>query len=127
CNFGPVARRTWFLFAREVRFLGFVLGVAGVVGWDEGAFAGAFDERPAVVGLEVVVVFAQPVGVVDSRRVGLGPAGVVVDLEPLGAGAAERVALRRAPRERGLLRDGRGAAEAAGGGEVDPSGHAGRR
>jgi hypothetical protein len=35
------------------------LRVAGVVGWDDGAFAVAGEEGPAVAGLEVVVVFAE--------------------------------------------------------------------
>ena len=70
----------------------FVLGVAGVVGWDHLAFAGAFDERPSEVGLEIVVVIAEAVRVIDSGGMRPGPAGVVVDLEPLRAGTAQPVA-----------------------------------
>src|SRR5690242_19071419 len=67
----------------------FVLGVARVVGWDEGTFAGALDERPAVVGLQVVVVVAQQVAVVDPSVLGLAPFGAVIELEPLRPRAAE--------------------------------------
>ena len=43
-----------------------VFGVAGVVGWDHGSAAFAFDEVPAVVGLEVVVVVTDPVELVEA-------------------------------------------------------------
>ena len=61
--------------------------MAGVVAWDHGAFAGAVDEEPAVVGLEVVVVRAERIELVDACASGFGPAFAVVVLESLGASA----------------------------------------
>ncbi len=58
-----------------------VVGVAGVVGGDEGAFAGAGGEGPAVVGLELVVVVAEGVELVEAGVVGAGPGVAVVDLD----------------------------------------------
>src|SRR5579859_5538828 len=67
------------------------VGVAGVVGGDEGAFASAVDEGPAVVGFELVVVAAQSVEEVEDGVVGLGPVDAVVDLQVgLGGAAVHR-------------------------------------
>ena len=54
----------------------------------------AFDERPVVVGLEVVVVLAQRVELVEPCPFGLDPLVAVVVLEPPGAGAAQHRARR---------------------------------
>ena len=62
--------------------------MARVIGWDHRSFAGARDERPAVVGVEVVVVGAERVELVDAGAFRFGPFRVVVVLEPSGAGAA---------------------------------------
>src|SRR5581483_5518379 len=86
----------------SVRLLG-VAGVVGVVGWDEGAFAGAGDEGPAVVGLEVVVVVTDPVGPVQHGEMGVGPVLPVVVLQERGAGAALDPTGRVQPFQRGLL------------------------
>jgi hypothetical protein len=64
-----------------------MLRVAGVVGWDEGAFAVAGCQGPAVAGLEVVVVFAEWVELVQAGAPGAGPGLAVVVFDP-GAGAA---------------------------------------
>ena len=85
--------------------------MAGVVGWDHGSSAVAGDELPSVVGLEVVVVFAQRVEVVDASAVRFGPAELVVVLEALGAGAAFSGAHRCLPPQGDLLGDRGGAAE----------------
>ena len=53
--------------------------------------ASAVDERPAAVGLEVVVVTAERVELVEAGAFGFDPVFAVVVLEPLGAGAARRV------------------------------------
>jgi hypothetical protein len=53
-------------------------GVAGVVGWDEGPFAGSFDEGPSVAGLEGVVVTTETVEEVEDGEVGFGPVLSVV-------------------------------------------------
>ncbi len=66
-----------------------VFGVAGVVGWDHGSWSGACDERPAVMGFEVVVELAERVGFVEAGVMGVAPFVLVVVLEPFGAGAAE--------------------------------------
>ena len=65
-----------------------VVGVAGVCGWDEGSFAGAFYEFPAVVGFLLVVVPAEPVEEVVGGVVGLGPVGAVFVVESGSAVAA---------------------------------------
>ena len=67
---------------RIVLVLG-VAWVAGVVGWDEGPFAFAFDEGPAVVGFLGVVVAAEPVEEIEGGEVGLGVVEAVVVLEPV--------------------------------------------
>jgi len=46
--------------------------MAGVVGWDHGSWAVAFDECPVVSGFEVVVVFAERVELVDACAFGVG-------------------------------------------------------
>jgi hypothetical protein len=53
------------------------------VGWDEGPFAFAFDEGPAVVGFFAVVVSAEPVEEVEGGEVGFGVVVAVVVLEPV--------------------------------------------
>ena len=50
-----------------------VLGVAGIVGRDHRSWSVAGDERPAVPGLEVVVVVAERVEAVETRLAGVGP------------------------------------------------------
>ena len=73
------------------RAVGEVLGVAwvaGVLGWDEGPFAFAFDEGPAVVGFLGVVVAAQAVEEIEGGDVGFGVVEAVVVLEPGAGGAA---------------------------------------
>ena len=78
-----------FVTSRVVGW-GSVFGVAGVVGWDEGSFAGSVDERPAEVGLEVVFVLAERVDLVDPGAFGFCPADSVVVLEPRRTGAVLR-------------------------------------
>jgi hypothetical protein len=80
--------------------------VAGVVGWDERAFAAPDGERPPLVGLEAVVVRAQPVHEVEQRDLGLGPRRSVVSFEAGGVRAAFGGAGRVDPLQRGLLRGG---------------------
>ena len=58
-------------------------GVAGVVGWDEGPFAFAVDEGPAVLGFLAMVVAAQAVEEVEGGVVGLGVVVAMVVLEPV--------------------------------------------
>jgi hypothetical protein len=58
-----------------------VPGVSGVSGWDEGLFAGAFEEGPSFPGFEGVVVVAQSAEQVEHGVVGVGPVDVVVDFE----------------------------------------------
>jgi len=55
--------------------------VAGVLGGHEGAFADSVDQRPVVVGLEPMVVRAEPVEQVVDAEVGLGPVLPVVVAE----------------------------------------------
>jgi hypothetical protein len=69
-----------------------------VVGWDEGPFAVALDEGPAVVGFLAVVVCAEPVEEVEGGVVGFGVVVAVVVLEAVarraalgGAGGVEEV------------------------------------
>ena len=57
--------------------------VARVVGRDHRPFAAANDERPAAVGLQVVIVTAERVGLVDAGSVGVPPFVPVVVLQPL--------------------------------------------
>jgi hypothetical protein len=78
--------------------------MAGVLGWDHGAFAGAFDERPSVEGLEMVVVGAEAVAFVEAGVVGLGPVFAVVELDSLYARAVDPGALRSLGPHRDLLR-----------------------
>ncbi|MCZ7534917.1 MAG: hypothetical protein M5T61_02515 [Acidimicrobiia bacterium] len=61
--------------------------MAGVVGRDEGSWAGAGYESPAEPVLHVVVRNAEVVELVEAGDVGLGPRGAVVDLD-VGARAA---------------------------------------
>ena len=56
------------------------------MGWDHRALAGAFDARPAEEGLEVVVMAAQAVAVVEAGVVRLAPSLAVVELDALHAG-----------------------------------------
>jgi hypothetical protein len=58
-------------------------GMAGVVGWDEGPFAFAFDEGPAVLGFLAMVVVAQAVQEVKGGEVGFGIVMAMVVLEPI--------------------------------------------
>ena len=58
-----------------------VVGVAGVVGWDEGSSSGAGDESPPVVRLEVVVVPAERVHVAEAGALDLGVGVAVVVLQ----------------------------------------------
>ncbi|HSK25650.1 MAG TPA: hypothetical protein VK894_01915 [Jiangellales bacterium] len=66
--------------------------MAEVVGWDEGAFAGAGDEGPAVAGLEVVVDSAERVELAEAGVPGAGPVLAVVDLDPAPPAAFDRAA-----------------------------------
>ena len=99
-----------------------VFGVAGVVGWDEGSFAGAGDEGPAVVGFEVVVVGAERVELIEPCVFGAGPFGIVIVFEVLGAGAAQHRAARCYPPQRGLLGDGGSPTQMGDVGDVDALG-----
>src|SRR5579859_3844085 len=87
------------------------VGVAGVVGGDEGAFASAVDEGPAVVGFEVVVERAEPVEEVEDGVVGLGPVDAVVDLQVGLGGAAGHGAGGVEPFQGGALVGGGTAAQ----------------
>ena len=53
--------------------MGGVAGVAGVVGRDEGPFAVALDQGPAVQALAVVMVGTQAVEQVEHGQAGGGP------------------------------------------------------
>src|SRR5438132_7819526 len=66
--------------------VGPVLRVPRVVGRHEVALAPPLDQGPPLQGLEVVVVGAQVVEVVEKGDVGLGPVDAMVDLQP-GHGA----------------------------------------
>src|SRR4051794_3380163 len=68
--------------------------MVGVVRWDHRPDAGAFDERPAVPRLEVMIAVAQPVEIVELGLVTLGPVVAMIELET-GSPAA---ALSRADR-----------------------------
>src|SRR5262249_19204851 len=59
-----------------------------VIGRNEGAFSATFHEAPPVVGLQVVMVGAEPVEELEDRRVGLGPVFAVVGLQERQAVAA---------------------------------------
>lgn len=98
-----------------------VVGVAGVVGWDEGALAGAGDERPAVDGLAQVVGGAERVEGGEAVVVGVGPGVAVVDLGD-GEVAAGDGAAGVGPQQCDLLGDGGASAEVADVGDVDPAG-----
>ena len=90
--------------------------MAGAVG-----LSGA--EGPAGVGLEVVVVAAHAVEVVEDGSEGGGPVLGVVDLEAGGAVAAGDAAADVDPVQRGALQGGGLAAEVDHGADVDPVGH----
>src|SRR5690349_97208 len=101
---------------------GFVLGVAGVVGWDHGAFSVAFDQRPPAISLQIVAVAAEAVTLVDSGVVGFVPFLAVVELDALHAGAVEVGALWGPPPHRDLLRDRRPPTQMRDVGDVDALG-----
>ena len=71
---------------------------------DEGPFAGAFDERPPEPGLQIVVVLAESVAVVEPGVMGFVPFGAMVELDAPHAGAVEPGALRGLPPQGNLLR-----------------------
>ena len=85
----------------------FGAGVAGVVGGDECSAAGAFDEGPAVVGLEVVVVAAQTGRDCPAQCVLISAQGVLWSISTDRAGALDVRTLRTRPQQRDLLRRGR--------------------
>jgi hypothetical protein len=58
------------------------VGVAWVVWWDEGAFAAAGGEGPAVLGFQVVVELAERVEFVESGVFGLRPGLPMVVFNP---------------------------------------------
>jgi hypothetical protein len=64
-----------------------------VVGWEEAAAAGAGFEAPAVVGLAVVVEFAEGVLVDEVGLAGVGPGFAVVDLDA-DRGVAVTISMR---------------------------------
>ena len=70
--------------------------MSGVVGRDHRSRSVAGDEGPVVAGLEVVVVLAERVELVDARALGLDPFVAVVVLEPPGPRTAQHGAGRRA-------------------------------
>ena len=72
------------------------------------------------MGLEIVVVTAERVELVEAGVTGLAPFLAVVVLEPLGAGATFVRALRSQPPQRDLLGHGRRAAEVRDVDHVDP-------
>ena len=81
-----VAGRRWLVMVARAGGRETVAGeawVAGVVGWDEGPFAFAFDEGPAVLGFLAVVVTAQAVEEVEGGEVGFGVVVAMVVLEPV--------------------------------------------
>src|SRR5437762_473993 len=96
---------------RRRPFVVLVVGVVGVVGWDHGAFTFAFHQRPAVVGLLVVVMVAVAVDAVGGRGVGVGPVVAVVVLQAGGAVAAPHGAARLHPFQGGELGGAGAAAE----------------
>jgi hypothetical protein len=77
--------------------------VAGVVGRHECALSYSVDQRPVVVGLEPVVVRAEPVEQVVDGEVGLGPVLPVVVAEAGTCRAACGLAGGLHEVERGLL------------------------
>src|SRR5690606_26520834 len=90
---------------------GVVAGPPLLVGGEEAACAGARFELPALVGLEAVVVGAEPVEVGELGDVGVGPVDAVVDLEVFGGVAAEAGAADVQQVEDGLLAGGGAPAE----------------
>jgi len=90
---------------------------------DHGPGAGAGHQRPAVVGLEPVVVAAQAVELAEDSLMGLGPRRPVVDL---GVGpelfAALPAARRLHPHEGDLLGRRRTTTEVDHGGDVPAAG-----
>jgi hypothetical protein len=79
--------------------------VSGIARWDEGAFALAHHECPALPGLLVVVAVAQRVELVEPRVVRVPEVDAVVVLR-VRAGAALGGARRHQPGERHLLGGG---------------------
>src|SRR5687767_460551 len=77
--------------------------MTGVAGWDECAFSAAFDERPVLGRLQIVMVAAEPYEPLEDRRMCLRPIPAVVVLQEREAVAALRGAGRVQPLERGLL------------------------
>ena len=62
--------------------------MVGVVGWDHRSWSCAVDQRPAVQGLEVVVVFAEAIEIAERGLTVAAPFASVVDLEAVDAPAA---------------------------------------
>lgn len=62
--------------------------MAAVVWRDEGPFPPAFDERPPLTRLQIVVMAAEPVEEIESRDLGLGVVLAMVVLQPGAGGAA---------------------------------------
>ncbi len=77
--------------------------MSGIVACDEGSFAATFDERPTVGGLEVVVVWTEPVEELENGGMGVGPVLAVVVLQERQAVAALGGAGWIEPLERALL------------------------
>jgi hypothetical protein len=82
-----------------------------LAGWAHHSFAGAGFELPTVVGLEAVVVGAEPVEVGELGDVDLVPVDAVVDLEMLGGGTPLVGAADVEEVEDGLLAGGGAPAE----------------
>ena len=68
-----------------------VVGVAGVMRCDHRSFTGPRDQCPTAVCLEIVVVGAERVELVEPRVFGLGPLDAVIVLHELGPVAASAV------------------------------------
>ena len=96
-------------------------GVSGVVGCDEGSFAGAGYEGPVQAGFQVVVEPAQRVQLVEAGVLGVGPGFLVVVFDPPPVAALDR-APGVGPQQGDLLRGGRPAAQVGDVGHVDPVG-----
>ena len=89
--------------------------------WYESAFAGAFHQCPALVGLEVVVGFAQRVALIDRGVTGMGVVIAVVDLAA-GAVASLDGATRLSEQQRYGLGFGRPPPEVGDVADVDAAG-----
>src|SRR4051812_11491021 len=96
-----------------------MVGMVGVVPRHHRSLASAGDQSPTVIGLEAVVVPAEPVEIIELGLVGVSPRCAVVDF---GMGprlvAALATAAGLTPEQRHVLRGARPAPEVNDGGDI---------